>query len=154
MILNALDGKPLPVYGDGKQIRDWLYVEDHCEAILVVLRDGKTGETYTSVEILNLPIVQAICSILDERLPNSKHVPHKNLIYHVADRPGHDRRYAMNITKISAELGWKPRESLNSGLQKTIEWYLDHPEWVEIMRDRGDYQRWMEQNYAKRREGA
>ena len=153
MILNAIDGKPLPVYGDGQQIRDWLFVEDHCEAILAVLRDGKPGRTYNiggDTQPTNLEIVQAISSILDERLPDSKHKPHKNLIGYVADRPGHDRRYAMNITKISTELGWKPRESLVSGLRKTIDWYLDHPEWVESIREQDDYQQWMEKNYSNR----
>ena len=153
MILNALDGKPLPVYGDGKQIRDWLFVEDHCEAIWRVLQDGRTGQFYNvggDTQPTNLEIVQALCAILDERFPEPPYAPHQNLIQHVTDRPGHDRRYAMNITKIKHELGWEPQESLASGLEKTVDWYLAHPEWVAAIRSQGGYQHWMEQNYAER----
>jgi len=153
MILNALEGEPLPIYGDGKQIRDWLYVEDHCEAIWMVLQGGKLGQVYNvggDTQPTNLDIVRALCAVLDERFPDSPYVPHQDLIQHVADRPGHDRRYAMDIGKIRRELGWDPRESLESGLEKTVDWYLAHPGWVAAIRARGGYQHWMERNYAER----
>ncbi len=153
MILNALDGQPLPVYGDGGQIRDWLYVEDHCEAIWLVLRKGVVGETYNiggGNQPTNLSVVKTLCEILDERLPQSPFVPHERLIQFVADRPGHDRRYAMDITKISQQLGWQPRQSLASGLLKTVDWYLSHPQWVEAIRKQQDYQSWLEHNYNRR----
>jgi dTDP-glucose 4,6-dehydratase len=155
MILNALEGKPLPVYGDGQQIRDWLYVDDHCEAIWTVLHNGEVGQTYNiggNNQPTNLAIVKTICTILDERFPDSKHRPHASLIQHVTDRPGHDRRYAMDIRKIKEELDWQPRESLESGLRKTVDWYLKNPEWLRAIRGRGDYQGWMERNYQKREE--
>ncbi len=155
MILNALEGKPLPIYGDGGQIRDWLYVEDHCEAIRLVLREGKAGQTYNvggNSQPTNLEVVQYLCAALDENLPDSPHAPHSSLMRFVTDRPGHDRRYAIDITKIQRELGWQPRQSLGSGLQKTIAWYLSHPEWVEAIREQGDYQAWMQRNYEKRGE--
>lgn len=153
IILNALEGKRLPVYGDGKQVRDWLYVEDHCEAILAVLERGKVGETYNiggNNQPYNIEIVDAICAILDELLPDSPHHPFENLITYVTDRPGHDRRYAMNIGKIERELGWQPRESLQTGLEKTVRWYLDHPEWVQAIRQTGDYKGWIDKNYVQR----
>jgi dTDP-glucose 4,6-dehydratase len=153
MILNALDGKKLPVYGDGQQVRDWLYVEDHCEAIWKVVTQGRVGETYNiggGNQPPNLQIVQTICAIMDELRPNSAFKPHENLIKYVADRPGHDRRYAMDITKISTELGWTPKESLSSGMLKTVKWYLDHPEWIESVRKESDLSGWMEKNYAGR----
>ncbi len=153
MILNALMGKPLPVYGDGKQIRDWLYVEDHCEAIWLVVEQGKPGETYNiggNNQPINLEVIGTICDILDEWLPASSNVPHDQLIQYVTDRPGHDRRYAMNISKIERELGWKPRESLTTGMQKTVRWYLDHPEWVTAVSDQSDYQSWIDKNYIER----
>ncbi len=153
MILNAVDGTPLPVYGDGQQVRDWLYVEDHCEAIHLVVKHGRVGETYNiggNNQPANVEVIHQICSLLDECLPDSKHTPHEQLIQYVNDRPGHDRRYAMNIGKINQELGWQPRQSLGSGLQKTVEWYLAHPEWVEKARKQQDYQRWIEANYDKR----
>ncbi len=153
IILNALEGKRLPVYGDGKQVRDWLYVEDHCEAILAVLERGKVGETYNiggNNQPYNIEIVDAICAILDELLPDSPYHPFENLITYVTDRPGHDRRYAMNIEKIERELGWKPKESLQTGLEKTVRWYLDHPEWVQAIRQTGDYKGWIDQNYVQR----
>ena len=153
MILNALEGEPLPIYGDGKQIRDWLYVEDHCEAIWMVLQGGKLGQVYNvggDNQPTNLEIVRVLCAILDERCPDSPYAPHQDLILHVADRPGHDRRYAMDITKIQQELGWTPRESLESGLEKTVDWYLAHLDWVTDIRSRGGYQNWMERNYAMR----
>ncbi len=155
MILNARDGKPLPIYGDGQQIRDWLYVEDHCEAILSVLHKGIPGETYNiggNNQPTNLTVVKTICEVLDELLPNSSHVPHETLIQHVTDRPGHDRRYAMNIGKITRELGWQPQQSLSSGLLKTVAWYLESQEWVETIRTQQDYQGWLDRNYAERGE--
>lgn len=153
MLLNALEGTALPVYGDGGQIRDWLYVDDHCDAIWTVLRKGTPGETYNiggNNQPTNLVVVQALCEILDELAPNSPHVPHEALIQYVADRPGHDRRYAMDTSKIKRELGWHPRQSLESGLLKTAQWYLDHPEWVDVIRKQTDYQTWLDQNYEQR----
>ncbi len=153
IILNAVDGQSLPVYGDGQQVRDWLYVEDHCEAIHLVVKNGRTGETYNiggNNQPANLEVIHQICGLLNECLPDSPHSPHEKLIHYVNDRPGHDRRYAMDIGKINAELGWQPRQSLGSGLQKTVEWYLANPEWVEKAREQQDYQRWMEANYKKR----
>jgi len=155
MILNALEGRPLPIYGDGMQIRDWLYVEDHCEAIRLVVREGKPGETYAvggGNQPPNIEVVHTLCEILDELLPGSPHAPHERLIRYVADRPGHDRRYAMDITKIQRELGWQPRHDLTSGLASTVEWYLSHSDWVEAVRKRQDYRQWLERNYAARGE--
>jgi dTDP-glucose 4,6-dehydratase len=153
MILNAMDGKPLPIYGDGAQIRDWLYVEDHCEAIWLVLRKGMPGQTYhigAGSQPTNLQVVQHLCAALDELLPDSASVPHSSLVRFVPDRPGHDRRYALDITKIKTQLGWQPKQSLGSGLHKTIQWYLDHPDWVAAIRQQQDYQQWLERNYDKR----
>lgn len=155
MILNALEGRPLPIYGDGQQIRDWLYVEDHCEGIWRVVCQGVPGETYNiggNNQPANLTVVKTICDILDELQPESPHVPHASLIQHVADRPGHDRRYAMNIMKILTELGWQPRQSLASGLLKTVQWYLDHPDWIDNIRRQQAYQGWLNQNYRNRGE--
>lgn len=154
--LNAMDGKPLPVYGDGMQIRDWLYVEDHCEAIWRIVTAGKVGETYNiggNNQPPNIEIVNTICAILDELQPDSAHRPHRQLIRYVTDRPGHDRRYAMDITKISSELGWQPRHNLTAGLLSTVKWYLEHPEWVDAIRQQQNYQQWVEANYAKREVG-
>lgn len=153
MILNALDGKSLPIYGDGGQIRDWLYVEDHCEAIWMVLRKGRTGQTYNvggGYQPTNLELVQHLCSSLDELSPHSPFRPHASLIRFVKDRPGHDRRYAIDITKIKTQLGWQPRHTLGTGVQKTIEWYLSNPGWISAIRQQQDYQLWLEQNYDKR----
>jgi len=153
MILSAMDGKPLPIYGDGAQIRDWLYVEDHCEAIWLVLSKGHSGQTYNigaGTQPTNLEVVQQLCAALDELLPASPSVPHSSLMRFVPDRPGHDRRYALDITKIKTQLGWQPKESLVSGLQKTIQWYLSHPDWVAAIRQQQDYQQWLERNYDKR----
>lgn len=153
MLLNALRGKALPVYGDGRQIRDWLYVEDHCAAILAVLRQGRVGETYNvggNNQPTNLAIVQAICAILDERFPQAPHRPHAQLIEHVTDRPGHDRRYALDTAKIQAELGWRPRHTLAAGLRATIEWYLQHTDWLSAIDTRDHYQQWIAANYAAR----
>jgi dTDP-glucose 4,6-dehydratase len=157
MISNGLAGRPLPVYGDGQQIRDWLYVEDHCEAIWTVIRRGAPGETYNvggDNQPPNLTVIQTLCDILDECRPDSPHLPHAQLIEYVTDRPGHDRRYAMDISKIKRELGWQPRQSLETGLLQTVEWYLAHPDWVAAIRAQGDYQRWLERNYAQRGERA
>jgi len=151
MILNALQGKPLPVYGDGRQIRDWLYVEDHCEAISLVLRKGKLGETYNvggGNQPLNIDIVRQICDILDDLQPQT--APHAALITHIPDRPGHDRRYAMDITRIRSELGWEPRHNLSSGLLFTVEWYLAHPDWISAIARQAGYSDWLENNYTKR----
>jgi dTDP-glucose 4,6-dehydratase len=155
MILNALSGKPLPVYGDGRQIRDWLYVDDHCQAILTVLKAGKPGETYCvggDNQPTNLEIVRLICKILDELAPGSPHRPHDKLLQFVADRPGHDRRYDINITRIKSELGWEPRQSLETGLRLTVAWYLDHPEWVAAISGQADFQGWLDRNYTARGE--
>jgi dTDP-glucose 4,6-dehydratase len=152
MILNALTGKPLPVYGDGKQIRDWLYVEDHCEAIHRVLTAGQPGETYNvggDNQPFNLDIVHQICALIEELRPSLDPRP-STLIRFVADRPGHDRRYAMNITKIKSQLGWSPRHSLATGLRATVQWYLDHPDWVAAIQKQGGYQDWLNKNYANR----
>lgn len=133
-IYNAIKGRPLPVYGDGKHIRDWLYVKDHCRAILRVLEGGRTGETYNvggQGERTNLEVVHTICRLLDELVPDSPATPHASLITFVDDRPGHDRRYAMNASKIRRELGWSPQETFESGMEKTVCWYLDNLEWCE-----------------------
>lgn len=156
MILNAANGRPLPVYGDGQQVRDWLYVDDHCDAILRVVENGRPGETYNiggGNQPPNIEIVQTLCDILDELQPGSPFAPHAGLIRYVPDRPGHDRRYAMDITRIRTELGWQPRQSLRTGLLKTVEWYLGHPEWVEKARQAPGYQDWLVKNYEKREEG-
>jgi dTDP-glucose 4,6-dehydratase len=132
MILNALAGKPLPVYGDGQNVRDWLYVEDHCRAIALVLDRGVPGETYNvggNAERDNLWLVNRLCEILDELLPTSSHCPHKQLIQFVKDRPGHDRRYAIDFTKIHHQLGWQPQEDIDSGLRRTVQWYIDNQDW-------------------------
>jgi dTDP-glucose 4,6-dehydratase len=134
MILHALEGKPLPVYGDGGNIRDWLYVEDHCRAILRVLDAGTPGEVYNvggDSERTNLQVVHAICDLVDEFRPGLSHSPCRTLIKFVADRPGHDRRYAIDASKIHRELGWKPEENFESGIRRTVRWYLDNPRWVE-----------------------
>ncbi|HWQ84025.1 MAG TPA: dTDP-glucose 4,6-dehydratase [Anaerolineales bacterium] len=153
MIINALQGKKLPIYGDGKQIRDWLYVEDHCEAIWTVLKRGEPGESYNvggDNQPTNLTVVNTICEILDECLPASPYMPHASLIQHVTDRPGHDRRYDVNIARIQRELGWQPSQSLTSGLLKTVEWYLNHPEWIDAIHQQQDYQSWLNKNYTQR----
>lgn len=153
MILNALEGKPLPVYGDGRQIRDWLYVEDHCRAIWAVLEKGKVGESYNiggKNQPTNLEIIHTICSILDEKMAESPFIPHEQLITFVADRPGHDRRYAMNIEKIQQELNWSPQCTLQQGLYATVEWYLSNENWINLIRNRPTYQDWVTENYTKR----
>jgi len=153
IILNALEGKPLPVYGDGQQVRDWLHVDDHCEAIRSVLQKGLDGETYNvggGNQPTNLEIVQTICDLVDELSPNPSIQPRRNLITFVKDRPGHDRRYAMNIQKINHDLGWSPRFTLADGLRDTVAWYLSHPEWVTAIHQQQEYQGWLEKNYNSR----
>lgn len=153
IILNALEGKPLPVYGDGQQIRDWLHVEDHCDAIHLVLTKGTVGSTYNvggENQPANLTIVETICEILDELQVDSGHSPHKNLIEYVKDRPGHDRRYDMDTHKISTELGWRPRHTLKQGLLDTVNWYLTHTDWVAAVREKQEYQGWLDVNYKSR----
>ena len=153
MILNALDGKPLPVYGDGKNVRDWLFVEDHCAAIRTVLEKGRTGETYNvggNSEKANIDVVTAICNLVDELSPELESgMPRTSLITYVKDRPGHDRRYAIDATKIRRELGWQPAQDFESGLRRTVKWYLDNPAWIDSVRT-GAYRAWIEKNYAAR----
>ncbi len=149
VILNARDGKPLPVYGDGKNVRDWLYVEDHCEAIATVLARGEVGQTYNIGgwnEKQNIDIVGTICGIVDE-MAGSRGEPRRSLITFVKDRPGHDRRYAMDATRIERELGWRPAETFESGIRKTIKWYLEHEQWVRDVTS-GGYRQWIETHYS------
>ncbi|HEX2542289.1 MAG TPA: dTDP-glucose 4,6-dehydratase [Caldimonas sp.] len=151
MIVNALARKPLPVYGDGQQVRDWLYVKDHCAAIREVLARGRVGETYNVGgwnEKPNLEIVHAVCALLDEMKPHGDG-PYARLITHVPDRPGHDRRYAIDARKIERELGWRPAETFESGLRKTVRWYLDNSAWVERVQT-GAYREWVQANYGLR----
>jgi len=141
IIQNALSGKPLPVYGNGSNIRDWLYVEDHCRAIERVLEAGTPGEVYNvggNNEKTNLDVVHTLCDLLDELRPDSSHRPHRQLITFVNDRPGHDQRYAIDASKIKAELGWEPGETFETGLRKTVQWYLDNQEWCQRVMD-GSY---------------
>lgn len=150
MIHNAMNGKPLPVYGDGQNVRDWLYVADHCDAILSVLEKGRTGETYNVGglnEQKNIDVVKTLCAILDEL--NAAGAPHERLITYVKDRPGHDRRYAIDCRKLQSELGWRPKESFATGLRKTVEWYLANVRWVEKVVS-GEYRKWTEANYVGR----
>jgi dTDP-glucose 4,6-dehydratase len=150
MILNARQGKALPVYGDGKNVRDWIYVLDHCEAVQTVLLRGKPGETYNiggRCECANIDVVKNICSVLDELCPKDPVIPHEKLITFVTDRPGHDRRYAIDCRKIERELGWSPRETFATGIRKTIEWYLDNPEWIEEVTS-GSYRQWIATQYS------
>ena len=153
MILNATRGKALPIYGDGMNVRDWLYVSDHCAAIRVVLENGRVGETYNIGgwnEMPNLDIVHRVCGLLDEFQPNPEG-PATRLITYVKDRPGHDRRYAIDATKIHRELGWKPAETFDTGIRKTVQWYLDNMGWVENVAS-GEYRKWLDTNYAARSE--
>jgi dTDP-glucose 4,6-dehydratase len=152
MILNALERKPLPVYGDGANVRDWLFVEDHCTAIRTVLERGRVGETYNiggNSEKKNLDVVHIICDLVDEKAGDRNGEPRRKLIAFVKDRPGHDRRYAINATKIAQELGWRPAEQFETGVRRTVQWYLDNLAWVENVRT-GAYLQWMEQNYGER----
>ncbi|HUA14239.1 MAG TPA: dTDP-glucose 4,6-dehydratase [Verrucomicrobiae bacterium] len=149
MILNARDGKPLPVYGDGKNVRDWLYVEDHCTAIATVLQRGRPGATYNVGgwnEKPNIEIVATICDLVDEFTPRQG-APRRDLITFVKDRPGHDRRYAMDARKIEHELGWKPKETFESGIRKTVRWYLENQEWVREVTS-GSYRQWIATHYS------
>ena len=151
MIVNALAGKPLPVYGDGMQIRDWLYVKDHCSAIRRVLEAGRLGEVYNVGgwnEKPNIEIVQTICRLLDEMRPKAQG-SYASQITYVTDRPGHDRRYAIDARKLEAELGWKPAETFETGIRKTVEWYLNNPEWVQHVQS-GAYREWVSKNYTGR----
>ncbi|HEY6304350.1 MAG TPA: dTDP-glucose 4,6-dehydratase [Terriglobales bacterium] len=153
MILNACGGKPLPVYGDGENVRDWLYVEDHCRALRTVLSHGRVGETYNiggRSEKKNLEIIGAICQLLDEMRSNDPAIPHSKLVTFVEDRPGHDRRYAMDTRKIERELNWQPLETFETGLRKTVCWYLEHEDWVRDVTS-GSYRQWMAKNYATER---
>ena len=150
VILNALDGKPLPVYGKGDQIRDWLYVEDHARALYKVVTTGLVGETYNiggHNEKQNLEVVHTICDLLDEMVPKAG--SYREQITYVADRPGHDRRYAIDASKMSSELAWQPQETFESGIRKTVQWYLDNQQWVNNVKS-GAYQSWIEQNYGER----
>jgi len=150
VILNARAAKSLPVYGDGQNVRDWLFVEDHCAAVRRILAQGRAGETYNiggGGEKRNIEIVEIICSILDECCPEDPSVPHRKLIAFVKDRPGHDRRYAVDARKVERELDWKPRESLESGLRKTVQWYLQNEEWVRDVTN-GSYRKWIATQYS------
>ncbi len=150
MIVNALAGKPLPVYGDGMQVRDWLYVRDHCSAVRRVLEAGRVGETYNIGgwnEKPNIEIVKTVCALLDELRPRGSGSSYTDQISYVQDRPGHDRRYAIDARKIERELGWKPAETFESGIRKTVQWYLDHPEWVANVQT-GAYRDWLDTQYA------
>jgi dTDP-glucose 4,6-dehydratase len=153
MILNACAGKPLPVYGDGQNVRDWLYVEDHCRALRAVLSRGRVGQTYNiggRSEKTNLDIVAAICQLLDQLRPNDPVVPHDKSVAFVKDRPGHDRRYAMDTRKIDSELHWQPLETFESGIRKTVRWYLNNQDWVRDVTS-GSYRQWMAKHYATER---
>jgi dTDP-glucose 4,6-dehydratase len=149
-ILNALNGKPLPIYGDGQQIRDWLYVKDHCSAIRCVLEAGKLGETYNVGgwnEKANLDVVNILCAILDELKPRADGQSYAAQITFVQDRPGHDQRYAIDARKLEKELGWKPQETFETGIRKTVQWYLDNQEWVNHVAS-GEYRNWLEKQYS------
>ena len=155
MLLNAMEGKPLPVYGDGKNVRDWLYVEDHCEAVWRILQQGRSGETYNiggECEKQNIEVVREVCAALEEVRP-SRGRPYHELIISVPDRPGHDRRYAINCDKIKGELGWKQRYDFRAGLRETVAWYLRNGPWVDSVRS-GEYQQWIDRNYTARTTGS
>ncbi|GMU47818.1 MAG: dTDP-glucose 4,6-dehydratase [Candidatus Desulfobacillus denitrificans] len=150
ILLNAIGGKPLPIYGDGLNVRDWLYVGDHCSAIRAVLAKGRPGEVYNiggRAEMTNLAVVKALCALLDTLHPGSPVTPHEKLITYVKDRPGHDRRYAMNADKLERELGWRPAESFESGIEKTVRWYLDNTAWTSRVAS-GAYRDWVAQHYS------
>jgi dTDP-glucose 4,6-dehydratase len=150
VILNALHGRALPVYGDGLNVRDWLYVGDHCEAIATVLERGAVGGTYNiggMNEMSNIAVVETICAILDEWRPRPG--PHRELIQYVKDRPGHDRRYAIDCRRLTGELGWRPAETFATGIRRTVRWYLDNMAWVEAI-ESGAYREWMDRNYGGR----
>ena len=150
VILNALNDKPLPIYGDGQQIRDWLFVQDHCRAIMRVLEAGRVGETYNIGgwnEMANIDVVKTICSRLDVLRPRADGKQYAEQITYIKDRPGHDRRYAIDARKIESELGWKPQETFTTGIQKTVEWYLNNPEWVQGVTS-GEYRQWLGKQYS------
>jgi dTDP-glucose 4,6-dehydratase len=152
MILNALESKPLPVYGDGMNVRDWLFVEEHCSAIRAVLANGRIGETYNiggNSERANIDVVKTICDLVDEMRPRAAGGTRRDLITYVKDRPGHDRRYAIDASKLARELGWNPAAEFESGLRKTVRWYLDHSAWIESVRT-GAYLEWINKNYTER----
>ena len=149
-ILKALQGQDLPIYGDGQQVRDWLYVVDHCKGIATVLENGVIGETYNIGgwnEKTNLEVVHTLCDLLDELKPREDAKSYREQITFVKDRPGHDRRYAIDATKISKELGWKPEETFETGIRKTVQWYLDNQDWVANVQS-GDYKMWLNKNYS------
>ncbi len=151
-ILNALAGEPLPVYGDGMNVRDWLFVGDHCSAIRRVLEAGRIGEVYNiggNSERTNIDVVRTLCAILDRQRPRADGSAHESLIRFVGDRPGHDRRYAIDARKIQTELGWSPAQTFESGIAQTVQWYLDHPAWTDHVRS-GAYRQWVEKNYGQR----
>jgi dTDP-glucose 4,6-dehydratase len=150
MIVNALQGKPLPIYGDGMNIRDWLYVEDHCAGIDVILQKGKVGETYNiggCCEMANIDVVKTICNVLDELHPPSLIAHSSSLIAHVRDRPGHDRRYSIDGAKIRKELGFEPKTKFSNGVRKTVNWYLANQDWSQAVMN-GSYRDWVKQHYA------
>ncbi len=150
IILNACNGKPLPVYGDGQNVRDWMYVEDHCSAIRTVLSEGRLGDTYNiggCNQKTNLEIVDTVCALLDELRPSDPVVPHRDLITFVKDRPGHDRRYAMDTRKIERELHWRPKETFETGIRRTVNWYLQHEDWVQDVNS-GGYRQWIAKQYS------
>jgi len=152
MILSIVEKKPLPVYGDGKNVRDWLYVIDHCEAIARVLENGTPGETYNiggNSEQQNIEIVHQLCELMDGRLNRSGKEASRNLVQFVTDRPGHDRRYAIDSSKIRKEIGWEPRHRFEQALEATVDWYLKNMQWVESVRS-GEYREWIEKNYENR----
>jgi dTDP-glucose 4,6-dehydratase len=152
VISNALAGEPLPIYGDGRQVRDWLYVGDHCSALRTILAEGMPGETYNiggSNERTNLEVVDALCAALDRLRPKAAGKSYRDQIIFVTDRPGHDRRYAIDARKIESELDWRPAETFDTGIAKTVNWYLSHQDWVEGVRS-GAYMRWMQRNYEQR----
>ncbi len=154
MILNGIAGKPLPIYGDGQNIRDWLFVEDHCSALRLVMEKGRIGEVYNiggSCEKTNIQVVTAICGILDEMFPGSPYLPHRSLITYVKDRPGHDRRYAVDSSKIYRELGWTPKETFETGIRKTVQWYFENPSWVQSVQS-GAYREWIRKHYWSQEE--
>jgi dTDP-glucose 4,6-dehydratase len=139
IILNALEGMPLPVYGSGKQVRDWLYVEDHAKALRLSIENGKIGQTYNiggHNEKTNIEVVNIICDLLDKLIPLSQYIPHRSLISHVSDRPGHDKRYAVDAKKIQENLNWLPDETFESGIEKTVKWYLENKEWCQNIKDK------------------
>jgi dTDP-glucose 4,6-dehydratase len=150
ILLNAIGGRPLPIYGDGMNVRDWLYVDDHCDALRCVLERGRVGQVYNiggRCEKANIDVVKTICRSLDKLCTGSSHAPHESLITFVKDRPGHDRRYAIDCSKIERELGWRPRETFETGLEKTIRWYMDNPAWVESVKT-GAYRDWIMSHYG------